>query len=294
MSKRFFEVFPYVEVGDRLKTLMNEVYVEKIVNVSHPSFLRVHIQSKHLIQKKDINEIEYCLNEMLSNAGDFREIILHEHFSLSDQYHAQTLMDMYKDSILLELKEYSPILYVLFKKAEITYPQKNHMHIVLQDMEFVRMMQIRLAEILEKIFIERCNLPVEFSYEFVEAGTKAEEDFFVEVKKHKKMQITNEVVEEVKKEKLPFDSGDKDKNTKNGKKAEYRRSVKVPDNPDIIFGKDIPEEAMKIEEMIGELGEVVVRGQVISMSENKTNINWLACIYDAYHLNPYNMGISKE
>ena len=30
------------------------------------------------------------------------------------------------------------------------------------------------------------------------------------------------------------------------------------------------------------------------MNENKTNINWLACIYDAYHLNPYNMGISKE
>ena len=36
------------------------------------------------------------------------------------------------------------------------------------------------------------------------------------------------------------------------------------------------------------------------MSENKervfsnTVINWLACIYDDYHLNPYKMGISKE
>ena len=26
------------------------------------------------------------------------------------------------------------------------------------------------------------------------------------------------------------------------------------------------------------------------MNENKTNINWLACIYDDYHLNPYKMG----
>ena len=33
---------------------------------------------------------------------------------------------------------------------------------------------------------------------------------------------------------------------------------------------------------------------MIQMNENKTNINWLACIYDDYHLNPYNMGIFKS
>ena len=26
----------------------------------------------------------------------------------------------------------------------------------------------------------------------------------------------------------------------------------------------------------------------------KTNINWLACIYDDYHLNPYKMGVFKN
>ena len=30
------------------------------------------------------------------------------------------------------------------------------------------------------------------------------------------------------------------------------------------------------------------------MNENKTNINWLACIYAVYHLNPYKMGNSKQ
>ena len=29
-------------------------------------------------------------------------------------------------------------------------------------------------------------------------------------------------------------------------------------------------------------------------NENKTNINWLACIYDDYHLNPYRMGVFKD
>ena len=26
----------------------------------------------------------------------------------------------------------------------------------------------------------------------------------------------------------------------------------------------------------------------------KTNINWLACIYDVHHLNPYKMGVFKN
>ena len=26
------------------------------------------------------------------------------------------------------------------------------------------------------------------------------------------------------------------------------------------------------------------------MNENKTNINWLVCIYDEHYLNPYKMG----
>ena len=30
------------------------------------------------------------------------------------------------------------------------------------------------------------------------------------------------------------------------------------------------------------------------MNENKTNINWLACIYDVHHLNPYKMGTFKK
>ena len=30
------------------------------------------------------------------------------------------------------------------------------------------------------------------------------------------------------------------------------------------------------------------------MNENKTNINWLACIYGDYHLNHYIMGIFNK
>ena len=30
------------------------------------------------------------------------------------------------------------------------------------------------------------------------------------------------------------------------------------------------------------------------MNDNKTNINWLACIYGDYHLNPYRMVVYEN
>ena len=49
----------------------------------------------------------------------------------------------------------------------------------------------------------------------------------------------------------------------------FRRNdgeLKRSDNPDVIYGRDIPEEAevIRIEELVGEIGEVVIRGKVLS------------------------------
>ena len=49
MSKSFFDVFPYVKMDDRLKAQMEEVTVQKVVNVSSGNYLRVHIESNYLI-----------------------------------------------------------------------------------------------------------------------------------------------------------------------------------------------------------------------------------------------------
>lgn len=46
-----------------------------------------------------------------------------------------------------------------------------------------------------------------------------------------------------------------------GRKFSYRRS----DNPDVIYGRDFDEEAIAIETIAGEMGEVVIRGQILSL-----------------------------
>ncbi|MDR3839104.1 MAG: PolC-type DNA polymerase III [Eubacterium sp.] len=44
-------------------------------------------------------------------------------------------------------------------------------------------------------------------------------------------------------------------------------SFKRYDNPDVIFGRDFEEETIRIEQIMGEMGEVVIRGQILSMDE---------------------------
>ena len=177
MSKAFFDVFPYAKPENRLKALLEQVAVQKIVNVTSGGYLRVHIESSYLISKEDIFEIEKILTEMLARGGDKRQVKLYEHFKLSSQYTGKTVMELYRDSILVELKAYSHILYIIFKKAIVSYPEENRLHLALEDTVFVHMQQEELARILEKIFVERCGLNVSFTYEYVQPkSSKSEED----------------------------------------------------------------------------------------------------------------------
>ena len=54
---------------------------------------------------------------------------------------------------------------------------------------------------------------------------------------------------------------------KKDNKADYRRpqNLKRSDNPDVIYGKDFEDEAMPISEVIGEIGEVTIRGKIIAL-----------------------------
>ena len=46
-----------------------------------------------------------------------------------------------------------------------------------------------------------------------------------------------------------------------GERSGYKKS----DNPDVIFGKDFEEEPQKIEDVVGEVGEVVLQGKIIKL-----------------------------
>ena len=80
-----------------------------------------------------------------------------ERFYLSRQYTPENFLEVYRPSILLELKNHSVFLNHLFSTAEITFPETNKMHLVLVDSVVAKEREEELVHILEKIFCERCG-----------------------------------------------------------------------------------------------------------------------------------------
>ena len=298
MSKPFFDVFPTLKLDTGLHDLFESVAVEKVTSTKRKDFLRVYIASDHLIQKEDVFRVEREIGRQFFPNMPIT-VKFYEHFTLSAQYDPQKLMDAYGESILLELKESSPVEYSMFRRADISFAGER-MLLTLEDTVFGREKAQELTRILEKIYNERCKIPiqVEVSYKERKAGKGHEEDdyrFAIQVAEvsaragfpvqmkgaglaaGKAANGTDGELPGSPEQELPSRS----RRSPGGKeKSDFKRSLKRSDNPDVIYGRDFEEEAMPIEEIIGEMGEVVIRGRVIRADKREIKNERMILMFD--------------
>ena len=121
MAKAFFEVFPSLKLKSDSKALFEEVQVERVSATARKDFIRVYITSANLIFKEMIFRVEEEIQKQLFPNANLT-VKIYEKFSLSAQYTPVALLNLYRDSVLLEMKEYDHILYNLYRKAECAYP----------------------------------------------------------------------------------------------------------------------------------------------------------------------------
>lgn len=132
MAKKFFDVFPGLKLERELKELMGQTEVERISATKRKDFLRIYLNSAHLIQKESILQTEEQMKKQLF-PGMAITVKIYEKFQLSSQYSPEKLMDIYRNSILEELKQYSHIEYNMFKNAKISYPSDDRMLLQMED-----------------------------------------------------------------------------------------------------------------------------------------------------------------
>ena len=298
MANAFLEVFPTLQLNHEMKGLLSEATVTKVASNRNRDFIRVYFDNTRLIPKRDIWRLEEDMRQQLF-PNQKMQIKLMEHYRLSSQYTAKTLLDTYKESMLCEIKEYSLLLYNIFRKAEIRFEEDMQMTLILEDTLIARESQDELIEVLDKIIRERCGIQTKFDIQFVEkkeshykkdtdhqidvevesivrrtAAAKseheqehAEDEMLGAVAKENeadtsKAQSPKEQSAKVAKTKSAADAGSRQNGKKGGvKKHEY--GLKRSDNPDVFYGRDFDEEAVTIDTIQGEVGEVVIRGQII-------------------------------
>ncbi|MCI8327026.1 MAG: PolC-type DNA polymerase III, partial [Lachnospiraceae bacterium] len=280
MANAFFEVFPTLKLKHEIRGMLSEATVTKVASNRDRDLIRVYVENNRLIPKQEIWRLEQDMESQLFPNQKTR-IKLMEHYHLSKQYTAKTLLDTYKESMLCEIKEYSLLLYNIFRKAELKFSEEK-MHLILEDTFLARESQDELIEILDKIIRERCGIQTKFEVVFFNSKDKngknhAEHEIELEVE-HIVKRIAGRG-EEAKEEQKDFVSSAPDtepikkpalnpdrrkisSQKENFRKKEY--SLKRSENPDVFYGRDFEEEAITIDSIQGEVGEVVVRGQVMS------------------------------
>ena len=163
--KKFLEVFPDLHIADDFRELLNLVEVEKVTSTRDRSSIRVYMVSPRLIHKKMILELERGIRDQLF-PGKQLTVKIMEKYRLSGQYNPEKLLKVYRESIQTELKNYSMLEYNMFRNADITFPETDLMRMVIEDTMIARDKAGELKRILEKIFTERCGLPVEVQVEY--------------------------------------------------------------------------------------------------------------------------------
>jgi len=175
--KSFLEVFPDLHIADNVRELFELVEVEKVATTRDRSSIRIYIVSPRLIHKQNIYKLEEGIKSQLF-PGKKVTIKILEKYHLSGQYTPKKLMDVYRDSILMELKNYSILLYNMFRRAVLSFDEKDLLTMEIEDTMIAKDKAPELVRILEKIFTERCNITLEvrLSYRPAKAGKRVEEE----------------------------------------------------------------------------------------------------------------------
>ena len=116
MGKAFFEAIPGLEVSEELKSLLELATVDKVKVSKDRKEIRIYLISPRLIQKKNIYNLEgQICRQLFPDYGMTVKII--EKFELPAQYTPQKLWELYYDSIVLELRNYSLVVSNILKGA---------------------------------------------------------------------------------------------------------------------------------------------------------------------------------
>lgn len=270
MTKKFFEVFPTLKLNERARTLLTDVNVEKVSTNSNRDYLHVHIVSTHLLAKKLVMSLETAIKEQLFGMNPIQIKIMESYF-LSSLYTPENLMKEYHDSILYELKKKSIVEYNMFLNAKYHFENENILHLEFEDSIVAEQKATSIVALISEIYEERCHIPIRIEVEYRKAKkSKMQEHNALRLQqeinaivdenaaKHKEIRDEKEM------QKAERKSAKEEKAAQAAKKAEFYRPAKKSDDPNLIYGRDFEGETIELSQVLGEMGEIIFRGKVIS------------------------------
>nr|MCR4727277.1 PolC-type DNA polymerase III [Lachnospiraceae bacterium] len=304
MDKLFFEAFKSLNLKKSLSELFDDVLISKISATNRRDLVRIYIKSSHLIPKKDIyhveNEIkkqifpdnaievhiieEYCLSDTYTPQAFLDEYLESMYTELSEnnrvlestfkkleftEIDRNTLGVSLPDVAIFKQRE-KEILEYLNKVLNERCHLNASFSVSFHESPFAdrdEWDEYRISRLVK----ERVGNPVKSGgEESLPVPGEGDRDSGTEPSKavEEAPKAEAPAKEEPKKQSGSFSDGKKFERGKSFKKGGFapRRDFEKSDNPDVIWGREISpdEEFTAIEDIVGEIGYVVIRGKVIA------------------------------
>ena len=297
----FFEVFDQLNVDSSLADLFADVEVVKVVASRQNNKVLTYIRSTRLIARKIIKKMEYQLQKQLFN-GTQNEVQLCDNYVLSAQYTLENLWNLYEESFYEELQDVSVLDYNVLRGSEIRFTDDT-MTLKMEDTFLNRKKGADIKQMLELTFSQRFNLHIKIVFEFYER----EEEDLEKAREYEYVKVANvrfdsdeeggssegqgghsesggesvaasapaggEAVKKAEAAAKKAETAAKPEASqpkKEEKKFEQKYTKKkLPDDPDIVYGRPFDGESIPISDIQDEIGEVVIRGKIINYEDRE-------------------------
>ncbi|MCR5197116.1 MAG: PolC-type DNA polymerase III [Pseudobutyrivibrio sp.] len=272
----FFEVFPNMNTEKDLASALSDATVTKVSTGRSKDDIRIYVTFNTLIPKRRIWHLEKSIKkQFFPNNGVTIRIL--EDFDLSSQYTPSNLLTSYNDSILEELENKSALLFNIYKKADLDITEEGNLKVTIEDTVIGREKEHELYDMLASILCHRCHLNISIDFDYKEpVKSKYLENAKIEIE-NRIAAINARTATIAASEEKPDKKQDsktsksKDKDTVQEPEKKYIRPLTKSDDPDVIYGNEILENATVMEEISGELlGPIVVRGQLSDLEFRET------------------------
>ena len=272
--RRFFEVLPELKVEDKLMQLFSIVDVEKVVLDNSTNVLMFHLCSREIIHHAQIVKMqEHIKNKLFPNTPV--TIQLREKYLLSEQYTVKYITDVYKDSLLYEISAKSEMFSAMIRMSEWTV-EGDTLTVTLDNSLFARRKAEEIKTFLESVYRERFDRRIQICFEFTVLAhhTLAEENE-QKIKREVSTVMGNVRVHEKKEEEV-----EKPKKAPEEIKANQEKYRKKAQDPDVFYGRYCDGEVTPIDEIVDEIGEVVIQGKVIGIETREIRMEKTIIMFD--------------
>ena len=307
-EKKFFETFPTLHLNKRIEQIFSEAVVTHICMNGQRTCVKIYVRFQRLIGRDIIADVEDEIRRQIKPFFGM-QVIIKEKFELSSLHTPETILDEYRDSILYELGKDSMIKQQIYKNAEIEIKDDNNIIMSTQGTFVAQRYADEICGAISDMMLNRFGYEVNVTTEYTEVKESRhskEAEYKLEQMVHEiserahknpahKADEENSTVElaentgkpemsaqKPEKPKQRADGGNNYKSNKEFKRdgSDFRRSVKRSDNPDVIYGRDFDGEAVNLDTVVGEMGEIIFRGQIMNADKRELRSGKVIFMFD--------------